>query len=198
MKIIGITGGIGSGKTTVASAFKKRNVPVYIADERSKFLLSNDTSVITEVKNLLGKEAYHLVDNIFVPNRAFIASKVFNDRDLLDSLNGILHPAVRLDFDNFCLTHSTVPYLLYEAAILFETGGDKRCDATLLVAAAKEERITRVVKRDQVSREEVLARMSHQWSQERKLALADFVIINDNRDKIDFFVNYFHLFMLNN
>ncbi|WP_438961305.1 dephospho-CoA kinase [Nonlabens sp.] len=198
MKIIGITGGIGSGKTTVAKEFMKLNVPVFIADDRSKFLLSHDDSVKCKVKELLGDKAYQVNGDREEANRTFIASKVFEDKELLSKLNAILHPAVHKDFEQFCSQNLECAYVLYEAAILFETGGHNKCDATILVTAALEERIKRVMHRDEVSREDVKSRMDHQWSDKRKLALADFVILNDNIDFLPLIVNNLHRFMLKN
>ncbi|MEP2404060.1 MAG: dephospho-CoA kinase, partial [Nonlabens ulvanivorans] len=119
MIVIGLTGGIGSGKTTVAKEFEKLNVPIYIADERSKYILSNDAEVIEKVKSLLGEKAYVELNGKLEANRPFIASKVFNNKSLLEGLNEILHPAVHLDFDKFCVKHNNAAYILYEAAILF-------------------------------------------------------------------------------
>ncbi|EAS18816.1 dephospho-CoA kinase [Flavobacteria bacterium BBFL7] len=197
MKIVGLTGGIGSGKTTVAKEFTKYNVPIYIADDRSKYILANDAVVIEKVKNLIGDKAYLENDGEWFPDRAFIASKVFNNKGLLERLNNILHPAVRNDFDKFCDEYYNAEYILYEAAILFETKGNERCDKTILVTASLNERLTRVMSRDQISKEDVVARMKNQWSQKAKLDLADLVIINDNIDLIANKVRLVHQFMLN-
>jgi len=198
MKVIGLTGGIGSGKTTVAREFQKLNVPVYIADDRSKFLLSNNSEIIELVKSLLGNEAYEFINGVEKANRAFIASKVFTDKKMLEKLNAILHPAVHKDFEKFSLEYKGLPYLIYEAAILFETGGESRCDKTILVTASKEERLNRVMKRDGVTQTAVENRMQHQWSQERKLGLADYIVINDNVSLLSKKINLLHLFMINN
>ncbi|PQJ30488.1 dephospho-CoA kinase [Nonlabens arenilitoris] len=198
MKVIGLTGGIGSGKTTVAKEFEKLNVPIYIADERSKYILSNNRSVIDQVKILLGQQAYIDDNGKIEANRPFIASKVFKDKNLLEGLNKILHPAVRIDFDKFCERHHSAAYVLYEAAILFETNGDKRCDATILVTASLQKRIERVMHRDAVTEEDVLSRMKNQWTQKEKLELADFVIINDNIDLLTLKSGLIHRFMLKN
>lgn len=197
MKIIGLTGGIGSGKTTVAKAFQKLNVPVYIADDRSKYLLSNDAKIISSVKDLLGNDAYIIENGNKVANRSFISSKVFKDKKLLAQLNAILHPAVHVDFNSFCKKHLSEPYVVYEAAILFETGGDKKCDYTILVTVSEESRMERVMKRDGVSMEAVKARIKNQWSQERKINLADIVVINENIDNIPLYIGYIHYFILN-
>ncbi|GAK94504.1 dephospho-CoA kinase [Nonlabens ulvanivorans] len=197
MKVIGLTGGIGSGKTTVAKEFEKLNVPIYIADERSKYILSNDAEVINRVKNLLGTEAYSKNNGKLHANRPFIAKKVFNNQELLKGLNQILHPAVYLDFDKFCLEYNSAAYVLYEAAILFETKGNEKCDATILVTASLHDRLQRVMKRDNVSEDDVIARMKNQWSQNVKLGLADYVIINDSIELLTDKVKLIHRFMLN-
>ncbi|MGJ8684149.1 MAG: dephospho-CoA kinase [Nonlabens sp.] len=198
MRIIGLTGGIGSGKTTVAREFEKLGIPLYIADDRSKELLSCDNEVKKAVKNLLGPDSYITEGDREVANRPFIASKVFNDKSLLEGLNAILHPAVRLDFKQFCKTQSNAPFIIYEAAILFESGGYLNCDEVILVTAPIEERIKRVMARDGVKREEVIARMNHQWDEIKKLQGSNFVIINDNLESIPCKVNNVYQFLLIN
>jgi len=195
MKVIGVTGGIGSGKTTVVNEFKKISVPVYIADERSKYLLAHDADIITEVSNLLGDEAYVKKEDQIIPNKAFIASQVFNDSGLLKSLNEILHPAVRKDFEQF-LSKQNASYIVYEAAILFESGGDRICDHVILVTAPIEERIKRVISRDEVTESQVRARMKHQWNQLQKLNKSDFVIENTDLNKIPKYVRSINSFLL--
>lgn len=197
MMVVGITGGIGSGKTTVVNEFKKLGVPVYIADERSKQLLATDIQIINAVSELLGKEAYHEIEGNIVPNKAFIASEVFSDPKLLASLNQILHPAVRKDFEQFLLIQTTT-YVIYEAAILFESGGDTRCDQVILVTAPEQERIKRVVTRDEVTPLQVRERMSHQWPESKKLMLSDFVIENIDCNKIPKYVYSINSFLLKN
>ncbi len=196
MKIIGLTGGIGSGKSTVAKEFVELNVPCYIADDRSKKLLSNDSEVIKSVKELLGEEAYFIKDDVEMANRVYIASQVFNDKLLLDGLNAILHPAVRVDFKKYCLDHFNAPYVIYEAAILFESGGHLNCDEVILVTVPLEERIKRVMLRDGTKREDVLARMNHQWNERSRLQLSNLVLINDNINDIVKKVKYFHEFII--
>lgn len=197
MKIVGLTGGIGSGKSTVARAFQKFDVPVYIADDRSKYLLSNNKDVILKVTSLLGNKAYINVNGKVDANRAYIASQVFNDKKLLKKLNEILHPAVHKDFEQFTLLNKESLYIIYEAAILFETGGASKCDFTILVTASREERIKRVMQRDDVSLKDVESRMQHQWSQKQKLDLSNFVVYNDYIDLLPLKVRLIHEFMIN-
>ncbi len=195
MKIVGLTGGIGSGKTTVARAFGDIGVPLFIADEVAGSLLANDPSIIEKVKELIGASAYTVIDGIETPDRKFIAGKVFKDKLILEDLNSIIHPAVAEKF-NLWKIENTHRYGIYEAAILFETGGHNKCDHIILVAAPLEQRIDRVMLRDGVTREQVLARMHNQWSQQRKLELSDLVINNDTIKNIPHFVKYVNQFLL--
>ncbi|QED36392.1 dephospho-CoA kinase [Antarcticibacterium arcticum] len=175
MKVVGLTGGIGSGKTTVAGFFKELDVPVYIADEAGKNLMVTSQEVKGSIIDLLGAKAY----TGGLPDRKYIASKVFSSPEKLEALNRIIHPAVALDFEQW-VTTQTFPYIIYEAAILFESGGYKKCDAVILVTAPLEKRIERLRERDQSSLEEIEARMHHQWSDEQKRKLANFEIINSD------------------
>lgn len=173
MKVIGLTGGIGSGKTTVAGFFKELRVPVYIADDAGKRLMISSEDVKKDIIALLGPDSYH--DNL--PDRKYIASQVFNSAEKLEQLNKIIHPAVAEDFLQW-KNLQTAKYVIYEAAILFETGGYKKCDAVILVTAPLETRISRLQKRDQSSLAEIEARMQHQWPDEKKRILSQFEIIN--------------------
>ena len=173
MKVLGLTGGIGSGKTTVAGFFKELGIPVYIADEEAKILMNADPQVRAAITALFGEEAYK--DDLL--NRKWIASIVFKDSEKLEMLNAIVHPAVAAHFDQWQL-EQTAPYVVYEAAILFEKGGYKKCDYNLLITAPKEAKISRLQQRDRSSIEEVEARMSNQWPDAKKAELADFVIEN--------------------
>lgn len=175
MKIVGLTGGIGSGKTTVAGFFKELGIPVYIADEAGKHLMKTSEAVRSHIIALLGEEAY-IGDS---PNRKYIAARVFTSAEKLEKLNQIIHPAVALDFENW-KQEKTAPYIIYEAAILFESGGYKKCDVVILVTAPLEKRIERLQKRDQSSAEEIRARMDHQWTDDQKRKYADFEIINSD------------------
>lgn len=173
MKVIGLTGGIGSGKTTVAGFFKELGVPVYIADDAGKRLMISSKNVKKDIIALLGPDSYH--DNL--PDRKYIASQVFNSAEKLEQLNNIIHPAVAEDFLQW-KNLQIAKYVIYEAAILFETGGYKKCDAVILVTAPLETRISRLQKRDQSSLAEIEARVQHQWPDEKKRILSQFEIIN--------------------
>lgn len=173
-KIIGLTGGIGSGKTTVAKMFQDLGVPVYIADEEAKKLNDTSKTIIKGLKKLLGGTIYSADGKL---NRKKMASMIFNDAELLAKVNNLIHPEVAKHFEKWTALQ-TVPYVLKEAAILFESGSHKNCDKVILVTAPEEIRIKRVMNRDKVSREEVLSRMKNQWSEEEKRKLSDFIIEN--------------------
>lgn len=198
MKIVGLTGGIGSGKSTVAREFQDLGIPVFIADVASKELLAQDKEVIKAVQELLGVQSYETnASGKPIPNKKFIASKVFNDKSLLNSLNAILHPAVRIHFNKW-IKEQNSPYVIYEAAILFETQGHLSCDYVVLVTASIEERIRRVMKRDKVERVDVESRLRNQWSDAQRLELSDFVLINENIQEMKGFVLTIHEVLLKN
>lgn len=173
MKIVGLTGGIGSGKSTVASYFEALGVPVYIADIEAKRITNTSKVVRRKVIALLGKRSY----NSKGINRTFVASKVFNEKDLLDQLNAIIHPKVRQHFARW-VKKQKGSYCIKETAILFENNGYKECDYIILVTAPKEIRIERILKRDNATLKDVKSRMDNQWLDEKKIPLADFVIEN--------------------
>lgn len=188
MLTVGITGGIGSGKTTVCKIFEKLGVPVYYADDRAKWLLNNHKDIIQQVKNLLGEESY-LNNEI---NRPYIAQKVFNDKNLLQQYNEIVHPAVAFDTLEWMQQHLYKKYILKEAALLVETGIYQTLDKLIVVTAPKEIRIERVIKRDGLSREAVEARINNQMPEEDKIKYADFIIINDGNHDLEQQVNKIH------
>lgn len=174
MKIVGLTGGIGSGKTTIAGFFKELGVPVYVSDVEAKRLMTTDEQLIAKLITLFGEQAYDAHRNL---NRAYIASIVFNDSKMLSQLNHIVHPAVAEDFVTWASSHDT-PYVIKEAAVLFENDGYRQCDFNILVTAPQRERIARVQKRDNSSVKDVLARIKMQWPDVKKATLADVVINN--------------------
>ena len=191
MKVLGLTGGIGSGKTTVAGFFRELGVPVYIADTEAKQLMVNNEEVRQAIIELFGKEAY--IDGEL--NRKFIATKVFKDKELLEKLNAVVHPAVAMDFVNWKKAQDA-PYVVYEAAILFEKGGYKKCDYNLLITAPFERKVERLQQRDSSSLEEIEARMNNQWDDEKKAKLADFVIENNELFKTREAVHQLHQTLL--
>ncbi len=173
MRKIGLTGGIGSGKSTVARIFESMGVPVFYADAVGRAVL-NLPEVQVDLMRLFGSDV--LQENLI--QRGYIAKRVFGDEKLLAELNSIVHPRVAQAFDQW-LAEQNAPYVLKEAAIIFETGSDSSLDDVILVCASKELRIDRVKKRDAISREQVEARMRNQWPEDRKRSLASYEIVND-------------------
>lgn len=171
--IVGLTGGIGSGKTWVSSLFAKLGIPVYISDEQAKKLMHTDTKVKQAIIVLFGEEAY--INGQL--NRNFISKTVFNNRKMLDQLNAIVHPAVASHFKDWYGSQSS-PFVIKESAILFEIDADKKCDKVILITAPISERIRRVQLRDNASAEAIKKRMDNQWPDEKKVPLADYVIEN--------------------
>lgn len=172
-KIIGLTGGIGSGKTTIANLFREANIPVYIADDEARKIMQSP-EIIEEIKNTFGSEIFD--DTIL--NREKLSQIVFNEPEKLKLLNAIIHPAVRKHFQNWVLNHEKYPFVIYEAAILFESGSYKNCDLIITVTAPIETRIERVIQRDKTTREQVLKRINAQWDDTQRISKSDFVIIN--------------------
>lgn len=173
MKIVGLTGGIGSGKTTVANFFKELGVPVYIADVEAKRLMVANAELRQKITALFGEESYQ--DGRL--NRKYLAGLVFNNPEKLEALNNLVHPVVAEDFRKW-VSAQQAPYVIKESALLFETGDYKNCDVTILVKAPLEERIRRVIKRDATSKESVMGRILHQWPDEKKQMLSDYTIEN--------------------
>lgn len=173
MIVVGLTGGIGSGKTTVAKMFYELGIPIYIADIAARKLMNNNPELIKKISSEFGKKSY--VKGVL--NRSYLASKVFSDKKNLDQLNQIVHPAVQKDFEEWKLAQDA-PYVIKETAILFENGGHQLCDYTILVTAPLEEKFKRVIARDQTSRKAIKERMKNQWDDDKKKELADFVIDN--------------------
>jgi len=174
---IGITGNIGSGKTTVAQVFELLGVKVFYADAQAKKVMTNDPLLIAEIKTTFGNDAYQADCSL---NRKYISNIVFNSEDELKKLNALVHPAVFRAFDEWTKAFADQPYVIKEAAILFESGSYQFCDKTLLVSAPLEIRLKRVMDRDHISRAEVEARESRQFTEERKKQLADHILVNDD------------------
>ncbi|MGW9686535.1 dephospho-CoA kinase [Flagellimonas sp. 2504JD1-5] len=177
MMIIGLTGGIGSGKSTVANMFRELGVPVYDSDLEAKQLMVTSSKIKKSIIELLGKKAYSDGDL----NRSYIASKVFKDPDLLNELNSIVHPEVRTHFLAWA-EYQTSNYVIQETALIFENEAQKNYDYVLLITAPIELRLQRVMDRDGVSKQEVLDRMGNQMEESKKRELADFCIENINLD----------------
>lgn len=175
---VGVTGGIGSGKTTVCKIFNTLGVPIYYADDRAKQLMVENNQLIAEIKEVFGKEAYFGDGQL---NRKYISAVAFQDSSKLKALNSIVHPAVRQDAIDWQEKYKNQPYTIKEAALLFEAGSYKDLDKIITVTAPKEMRIERVMKRDLSTREEVIARIEKQWDDKVKVSMSDFVILNDYR-----------------
>lgn len=175
---IGLTGGIGSGKSTVARLFRSLGVDVYSADIEAKYLMNSNLALKKQIILLFGKEAY-LNANL---NSTFIASKVFTDSTLLTKLNLIVHPVVREDFQEWAKLRSEDPYIIQEAAILFESGFASFFDYNILVTSPIDIRIERVMNRDNAQRSDVERRINQQFSDEEKLRLSDFHINNSGKE----------------
>lgn len=171
--IVGLTGGIGSGKTSVLQLFKNRKIPVYIADLAAKKLMQSDTKLISQIIAIFGKQSYKKGRL----NSPYLAKQVFGNSEKLKQLNTIVHPAVHLDFKEF-IKKQEASYLIYENAILFENGSDSLCDVIITVVAPLDVRIERVIKRDKVTVQQVKDRMQHQWDEALKAEKSDFVIEN--------------------
>lgn len=175
---VGLTGGIGSGKSTVGRALQELGIPVYDSDRRARELMEGEERLRAAITELLGPGAYKGT----ALNRPFIASRVFDDPAMLDALNALVHPVVRADFEAWA-ERQAAPYVVQEAAVLFENGGYRGLDRMILVTAPEDERIRRVMLRDGVSREAVRSRMRNQWEDAEKIPLADFVIRNTDLQK---------------
>jgi len=177
MKKIGITGGIGSGKTTVCEIFKLLGVPVFHADDEAKNLQNNDLHIMELLIKLFGKHIY-FPDGML--DRKKLAGLIFNDSDALAKVNSIIHPAVRKSFLKWTDNHQDADYILYEAAILLESGYASDFDRTILVFADEKVRIERVIKRDHISEELVKQRINNQMPEAKKIKMVDFIIENSN------------------
>jgi dephospho-CoA kinase len=176
---VGLTGNIGSGKSTVARVFEILGIPVYHADAEAKRFLNNE-----DVRKSLLKEFGSEIFEDREINRKKLARLVFSDKKALEFLNSLIHPLVRKDFQNWSAVHPESPYIIQEAAILFESGFYKMFDKVITVTSSPELAVSRVVARDGVSAEDVIDRMRNQWSSERKQKSADFVIYNNESELV--------------
>jgi len=177
---VGVTGGIGSGKSVVCRLFRVLGAPVFDADSEAKRLMATDAGLIAAIRSEFGDEAY---DDDGTLNRGYLAGKVFNDEQRLEILNGLVHP-VAIRAGEVWAGNQDAPYTVKEAALLFESGSFRLNDYTILVTAPEAMRIERVVQRDVVTPEQVRARMRRQWPEEKKARLADFTIVNDGKQAI--------------
>jgi dephospho-CoA kinase len=175
MKCIGLTGGIGSGKTTVARIFSMLNVPVYNSDEAGRKITNNDPLVKSSIKEQFGADMFDNQDNL---NREKLSAIVFNDSSALSKLNAIIHPAVAHDFKMWCANQSS-PFVIKETAILFEHGLDKQLDGVIVVEAPDDLRIKRVMHRNGITEDAVRQRIQQQLPQDELISRADWVIHNN-------------------
>ncbi|MDR1585427.1 MAG: dephospho-CoA kinase [Prevotellaceae bacterium] len=175
--LIGITGGIGSGKSTLSELLRKRGYFVYDADVETCRLQNKDEEIRRNITDLFGKEAYRASGEL---NRPFLAQIVFNNAEKLQQLNGIVHPAVKKDFQNWVKAHSGEEFLFQESAILFESGFYRMFDKIIAITASEDIRVERVTKRDNIAREQVMERMARQLPEKELAALADFIVNTDN------------------
>lgn len=172
-KIIGLTGGIGSGKSTVASLFKKHGIPVYIADDAGKEVMQSVT-ILSEIQRIFGDDVFEKG----ILDRKKLASIVFDDQYKLTQLNAIVHPAVANHFKLWFAEHQQFEFIIYESAILFESGGDAKCHKIITVVAPEDVRIQRVIRRDSTSETAIQQRMKMQWTDQQRAEKSDFIINN--------------------
>ncbi len=195
MKIIGLTGGIGSGKTTVAKLFSKfNNNAIYIADVEAKKLMNSSEVIRQKLINQFG-------DNSFLNNqlnKKYIAEIVFKDKEKLSQLNAIVHPEVKKHFQEFVKINAKKKYIIYENAILFESKSNLFCDIIITVYADLETKIQRVITRDSSTKKEILSRMKNQWSDVKKILQSNYVIYNEKLEDTAFQVNKIHNILTKN
>lgn len=180
-KIIGITGGIGSGKSLICKIFSMMNIPIYDADSRAKYLINNDLFLKNSIKTLLGKNAYLPTGKY---NRKWVASQVFNNPDLLKQLNSLVHPCVHKDSHDWVKKYSKSPFLIYEAALMKAAGDNNMFDKVIVINAPINLRIQRIQVRDKRSEQEIKDIIARQISDEERLKIADYVIENDDKEPV--------------
>lgn len=175
VKKIGLTGGIGSGKSFFAALFRQLDIPIYSSDHAAKRLMNEEPVIVEGIKKIFGSKAY-TSDSLL--DRKHIAAQIFNDKDKLAKINSLVHPAVREDFSNWAMTQKA-PFVINEAALFVENGTYKDFDALVTVLSPLELRIKRIIQRDQISREQVLQRIKNQSSDKDKIAVSQYLLYND-------------------
>jgi len=180
MKIIGLTGGIGSGKTTIAKCFSLLGIPIFNSDSTAKKLYQ-ESEIVSAVTKILGST---VLDENGKINKAKMSEIIFNDAEKLNSINKLIHPLVKEKFKEFCASNSNVDYVIKEAAILFESGSNLNCNKIISVFSPLELRIKRILKRDGGTKEEILSRIDKQWSAEKISKLSNFVILNNENELV--------------
>ena len=191
---IGLTGGIGSGKSYVANFFSKLGIPVYNSDERGKHLMRNDVLVKEKLIEAFGPESFTLKGL----NREFLSRLVFNDRNKLETINKIVHPAVQSDFEQWVQKNANSPYVIKEAAILIESGAYKTLNSLIVVTAPTAIRISRVIERDNMSKSDIEKRIANQMSDQDRISYGNFIINNDGIMLVKKQVHEIHNKILNN
>lgn len=175
--VVGVTGGIGSGKTTVVKMFSEfEDVAIYLADDEAKKLMNNSEEIKTKLKAVFSEKVY---ENGFL-NKPFLAAIVFKNKDKLKLLNSIVHPVVHKHLKDFILVNNYKKYIIYENAILFENGSDVLCDKIITVIAPLDVKIARVLSRDKTTKEAVENRIKNQWDDMKKILQSNYVICNEN------------------
>jgi dephospho-CoA kinase len=191
MKIVGLTGGIGSGKTTVSKEFQKYSIKVYNSDLRAKFLMNNSIILKNKLINNFGKEFY-INDEL---NKSYISQIIFNDPISLKLVNSMVHPEVFNDFNEWRQSLSE-KFVLYESALIFETGSYKLNDFNILVTCDHDLRVKRILKRDGINEEKINSIINNQWDDDKKIPLADYIFFNtsnkENKLKVKNLVTYFN------
>jgi len=191
MKIVGLTGGIGSGKTTVSKEFQKYSIKVYNSDLRAKFLMNNSIVLKNKLINNFGKEFY-INDEL---NKSYISQIIFNDPTSLKLVNSMVHPEVFNDFNEWSQSLSE-KFVLYESALIFETGSYKLNDFNILVTCDHDLRVKRIIKRDGINEEKINSIINNQWDDDKKIPLADYIFFNtsnkENKLKVKNLVTYFN------
>ena len=177
---IGITGGIGVGKTTVCEIFKRMGIPIYNADQRARHLMQTDAALMAEIREEFGWDTYENGDL----NREYLAKVVFNNPEKLARLNSLVHPRVGDDYEHWIREHKDKPYSLKEAALLFESKSYRQLHKVIVVTSPIDVRMERIMKRDHVRKEDVLKRIDNQMNDKERLELADYVIHNDGKRSI--------------
>lgn len=176
MRKIGVTGGIGSGKSTVCKVFEVLGIPVYYADDRARALILSDPRIQKGYKELFGEKVY---ENGQL-NRKLVADKIFSERSLLEKVNRLVHPVVREDFTQW-VERREAPYVIEEAAVLLESGGQDLLDRVVVVSAPESLRVQRVAKRDGISEAKVRERIKNQWTDQQRREMADYEILADDQ-----------------
>ena len=191
MKIIGLTGGIGSGKSTISKEFKSNSIPVYDSDTRAKILMNSSKDLKVKLIEFFGSSTY---TNGFI-NKKYISNLIFNDSSALNKINSIVHPEVFNDFMNW-KSRLNNDFVIYESALIFESGSYKSNDYNILVISDINKRIERVTKRDNIEKNDVLLKINNQWPDQKKIPLADYVFenssVNENRKLVSSLIYHFN------